>query len=106
MGKYCVYINDELEQKLEEYMKNNNFKTKSSAIRECMNKILFSIGYQKSLEDINQKINRILYRQTLNKNILNQLFANFGFSVNYDVDKDEMLKKVYEKNNKYIGRFD
>jgi len=106
MGKYCVYINDDLDNKLETYMKNNDYKTKSSAIRDCLHKVLFTSDYQDTLYEINQKLNRILYRQTLNKNIIEQLFVNLGFPENYDIEKDEMLKKVHEKNNRYRGRFD
>lgn len=87
-------------------MKNNDFKTKSSAIRDCMNKVLITDGYQNNIYDINQKLNRILYRQHINREILKQLFVNFGFPKNYDIDNDEILKEIIEKNNKYIGRFD
>ncbi len=71
-----------------------------------MHKVLFTSDYQDTLYEINQKLNRILYRQTLNKNVVEQLFANLGFSENYDIEKDEKLKEIYEKNNKYRGRFD
>lgn len=106
ISKYCVYIDDNLESKLDLYVKNNNFKTKSSAIRDCLNKVLVTNDYQNSIYDINQKLSRILYRQNINRKILEQLFVNFGFPTNYDIDNDKMLKEIMDKNNKYVGKFD
>lgn len=53
--------------------------------------------------DISQKLNRILYRQNLNKKLLEQIFVNLGFPVNEIVENDTLLKQFYKNNNKYFG---
>ena len=49
--------------------------------------------------EISEKLNRILYRQNIDKKLLEQLFANMGFPINEDPNKDKLLKSFYEKNN-------
>jgi len=104
--KCCVYIDKILESKLELYMDEKNIKTKSGAIRDCVERVINRNEFQDSIYEINQKLNSILYRQSQNKKVLEQLFANFGFGSNESVVDDEMLKEVYQRINKYAGRFD
>lgn len=105
-GRYSIYLEDDLDDKLKKYMKEHKIKTKSVAIKECINKVLLTSEYNSYMFEISEKLNRILYRQNVNKNVLEQMFVNFGFPENYEIEKDELLKEIYQKRNKYIGRFD
>lgn len=104
--KVCVSLSKELTDKLIEYMDERNIKTKSGAIRDCVNRIVNTKEFQDSVYEINQKLNRILYRQSQSKKVQDQFFANFGFGANEPVEDDEALKEVYTRINKYTGRFD
>ena len=84
MSRYTIYLSEDLEKKLNEYMKQNKIKKRSVAIKECLCKII-----QK--ED----------RESLSRKLLEQFFANMGFQVNEPTDKDELLKAFYEKNNNF-----
>lgn len=107
MGTRCtIYLNDILDNKIKEYMKDKGISMKSTAIKQCLKLVLYDSEYKKNIFEINEKLNRILYRQNLNKKLLEQLFVNFGFPENYEVSKDKLLKEVYERNNSYKGRFD
>ena len=85
MAKHTIYLNESIEENLKKYMSANNMK--------------IELFYE-----ISEKLNRILYRQNLNKKLLEQLFTNMGFPINEDPDKDKLLKKFYEKNNFYRAK--
>jgi len=104
--KVCVSLNKELTDKLLEYMEERNIKTISSAIRDCVNRIVKTKEFQDSVYEINQKLNRVLYRQSQSKKLLDQFFANFGFGANEPVEDDKVLKELYARINKYSGRYD
>lgn len=106
MGRYCIYLDENLEKKLDTYMKKNNYAKRSVAIKDCITKVILDEERQSLMFEINDKLNRILYRQNLNKIVQEQMFANFGFPLNYDVKEDKLLKEIYVKNDKYTGRFD
>ena len=107
MARRCtIYLDNTVEKRLSEYMQKIGINTKSAAIKNCLEWTLFSDERDNSLFEINEKLNRILYRQNINKKVLEQLFVNFGFPVNYEVAKDKLLKEVYERNNSYKGRYD
>lgn len=107
MGTRCtIYLSDSLNHKIIEYMKAKGISMKSTAIKKCLEQVLYDDERRKNIFEINEKLNRILYRQNLNKKLLEQLFVNFGFPENYIVDKDDVLKEFYKNQNKYMGRFD
>lgn len=105
MARYSIYIDENLEEQLEVYMKQNKISKRSVAIKNCIKEIILNNNYQNTVYNIEQKLNTILHRQAVNKNILEQLFANFGFSTNCDISKDQLLKEIRENNN-YKGRYD
>ena len=86
-------------------MKENNIKLKSVAIKRCIEIATNKDVDRSFLLELDRKLNRILYRQNLDKKILEQLFANMGFASNEDVDYDECLKKIYEEyKEKYFKK--
>ena len=101
-----IYLDDVLDKKIIQYMKQNEITMKSVAIKICVEQFLTDDWMKQQTFEINEKLNRILYRQNINKKVLEQLFVNFGFPVNYEVAKDKLLKEVYERNNSYKGRYD
>ena len=56
------------------------------------------------LKDIDSKLNRIIYRENIQKKLLEQFFANMVFRKNYDVKTDESLNKFYQDNNSYSNK--
>ena len=104
MAKHTIYLNESIEENLKKYISANNMKKISSVIRLMIEK---GIKEEEKIElfyEISEKLNRILYRQNLNKKLLEQLFTNMGFPINEDPDKDKLLKKFYEKNNFYRAK--
>ena len=101
MSRYTIYLSEDLEKKLNEYMKQNKIKKRSVAIKECLCKIIQKEDYDSSIYEVNDKLNRILYRESLSRKLLEQFFANMGFQINEPTDKDELLKAFYEKNNNF-----
>lgn len=101
MAKHTIYLNENLEKSLEKYMKAKGIKQLSRIIKIMIEK---GIKEEEKIElfyEISEKLNRILYRQNLNKKLLEQLFTNMGFPINEDPSKDKLLKSFYEKNNYY-----
>ena len=101
MRKYTFIIDDELERKLVAFKKLNNIKSTSAVIRECMELVLGGNELFYSVNALDKKINRLLYRENMNKKLLEQLFVNLGFPENEKVKEDEPLKEFYETNNIY-----
>lgn len=56
------------------------------------------------LLDINNKLNRILYRENIQKKLLEQLYANMEFPVDKDVKIESGLVRFYENNNFYSNK--
>ena len=56
------------------------------------------------LKDMDSKLNRIIYRENIQKKLLEQFFANMVFRKNYDVKTDESLNKFYQDNNSYSNK--
>ena len=103
--KVCtVRLTNNEEYILDKYMSKNNIKTKSEAIRKCIRCFDEQTYEIDMLHELNYKLNRIMSEETLIRNILEQLFANYGFMVNEDIKKDECLKEFYERNNKYSNK--
>lgn len=106
IGKYTIDISGALEEKLLHYMKDNKIKLRSVAIKKCIEVATDKESDKSFMIEIDKKLNRILYRQNLNRKILEQLFTNMGFGVNLNVENDSLLKKIYDDNNKrFSGGF-
>ena len=56
------------------------------------------------LKDMDSKLNRIIYRENIQKKLLEQFYANMVFKKNYDVKTDESLNKFYQENNIYSNK--
>lgn len=92
-------------EKLEKFMKENQCKNKSSAIRECINIASSKIELKSLVYDITIKLNTVIHNENIIRKLLEQLFTNTGFVENYDIKKDTCLKDFYEKNNTYKNNF-
>lgn len=87
-------------------MKEHKIKLRSVAIKDCINKATNKEDINNFYSELDKKLNRILYRQNMNKKLLEQFFVNMGFPVNEKIENDLSLKQFYQNNNNYIGRFD
>ena len=56
----------------------------------------------KHMFEINDKLNRVIYKNNINNKLTEQIFCNLGFLKNVDVKKDNCLKDFYSENN-YIN---
>lgn len=105
MARYTIDLDDELEIRLKEYMKENNIKLRSKAIKSCILVATDKDTDKSYIYGIDKKLNTILYRLNFNKKILEQLFANMEFTQNVSILNDPLLKQIYEEyNSKYFGR--
>lgn len=106
IGKYTIDISGTLEEKLHNYMSDNKIKKRSVAIKKCIEDATSKETDKSFMIELDKKLNRILYRQNLNKKVLDQLFANMGFGTNMNVEADLLLKKIYDDNNsRFTGGF-
>lgn len=106
MARYSIYVSDNEEEKLLQFMKSRKISKKSQAIKSCVEIVLNSFEYESSFRDISNKLNRILYRQKLSSLLLEQLFANMGFPLNEKIEDDKQLENFYKSHNKFLERFD
>ena len=102
MARYTIDINNELEYKLKIYMKENNIKFRSVAIKKCIEEVTNKATDKIAIFELDRKLNRLLYKENQDRKLLEQLFVNMGFDSNKNTSQDPLLKKVYESNNKYI----
>lgn len=56
------------------------------------------------LLDINNKLNRILYRENIQKKLLEQFYANMEFPIDKDVKTEKGLQRFYQNNNFYKSK--
>ena len=98
-------LNEKDKRLLNQYMEKNNLKNRTEALRECLRKAVASQEIENFIFDINNKLNRLVYNQTMTKKLLEQFFVNMGFQKNIDVKESEILEEFKEKNNKYGNNF-
>lgn len=104
IARYTIDIDYDLAKKLNDYMKENNIKLRSIAIKRCIEDATSKENFKSALYEFDKKLNRILHRQSLSKKILEQLFSNMGFTENLDSKKDELLNEIYDEySKKYFG---
>lgn len=89
---------------LSEFMKQNNIKSKAQAIRKCIEIAVNLESRNDLLLDINNKLNRIIYRENIQKKLLEQFFANMVFKKNYDTKGDKSLIDFYQENDFYVNK--
>ena len=103
MTRYTIVADQNLEQQIKEYMKKNKLSTKSEAIKKCIKEASESNEIMLLFSDINNKLNRLLYRENINKKLLEQIYANLGFPMNEKLEDNLLLREFYDKNfKKYV----
>lgn len=102
--KFSVLLNEDESILLKNYMKENKIKSKAEAIRKCLKTAVSLEAKYDMPKDIDSKLNRLLYRENIQKKLLEQFYANMVFKKNYDVKTDESLNKFYQENNIYSNK--
>lgn len=102
--KFSVLLNEDESILLKNYMKENKIKSKAEAIRKCLKTAVNMESKYDMLKDMDSKLNRIIYKENIQKKLLEQFFANMVFRKNYDVKTDESLNKFYQDNNSYSNK--
>lgn len=102
--KFSVALNEKESILLLDYMKENKIKSKAEAIRKCIKSTVNLESRYDLLLDINNKLNRIIYRENIQKKLLEQFYANMEFPVDKDVKIEPGLVRFYEKNNFYDNK--
>ena len=102
--KFSVLLNEKESVLLLDYIKENKIKSKAEAIRKCIRATVNLESKEDLLLDINNKLNRIVYRENIQKKLLEQFYANMEFPVDKDVEIEPDLVRFYEKNNFYDNK--
>ena len=97
--KFSVALNEKESILLLDYMKENNIKSKAEAIRKCLKTAVSVEAKYDMLKDIDSKLNRIIYRENIQKKLLEQFYANMEFPVDKDVKTEKGLQRFYQNNN-------
>ena len=96
-----IILHEEEAELLSKYMKDNNIKTKAKAIRKCMEFASRKLSLDDMVCDIDNKINRLLYRENFKKKLLEQFYANMEFKKEIDVKTEQSLLRFYKNNGLY-----
>lgn len=102
--KFSVLLNEKESLLLLNYMKENRIKSKAEAIRKCLKTAVNIESKYDMLKDMDSKLNRIIYRENIQKKLLEQFYANMEFSIDKDVKAEPGLVRFYEKNNFYSNK--
>lgn len=102
--EFSVLLHKKQEISLNEFMKNNNCKSKADAVRKCIDIATNLQSRDDLLQDMNNKLNRIIYRENIQKKLLEQLYANMEFPVDKDVKTEAGLVRFYQNNNFYMNK--
>ena len=81
MSKFSVKLYDKEELLLSEFMKQNNIKNKADAVRKCIKLAVNFESRNDLLLDINDKLNRIIYRENIQKNYWNNFMQIWNFQL-------------------------
>lgn len=102
--KFSVNLYEEEMILLDKFMKQKNIKNKSAAVRKCIKEASRLDMIEGLLLDINNKLNRVIYRENIQKKLLEQLYANMEFPIDKDVKTEAGLLRFYENNNFYLNK--
>lgn len=102
--KFSVSFNEKESLLLLNYMKEKNIKSKAEAIRKCLKTTIHIEANSDMLKDMDNKLNRIIYRENIQKKLLEQFYANMEFKIDQDVKTEEGLVRFYENNNFYLNK--
>lgn len=104
--KLCSIKFDEIDLKhLDTLMKKFKLKNRSEVIRKCIDLAMYQESSLDKMEDLDSKLNRLLYREALTKKLLAQLFVNMVFKRNIPLEDSECYQDFLDKNNKYRDNF-
>lgn len=102
--KFSVNLYEEELVLLTDFMKKKNIKNKSDAVRKCIKEATKLNSIESLLLDMNNKLNRIIYRENIQKKLLEQFYANMEFPVDQDVKTEAGLVRFYQNNNFYLNK--
>ncbi len=94
-----IILHKEEAELLSKYMKDNNIKTKAEAVRKCIEFASRKLSIDDMICDIDNKINRLLYRENFKKKLLEQFYANMEFDKDMDVKTEPGLLRFYKNNS-------
>ncbi len=104
--KICSIKFDEIDLKhLDTLMKKYKLKNRSEVIRKCIDLAMYQESSLDLINDMDSKLNRLLYRETFTKKLLAQFFVNMGFAKNIPLENDRCYQEFLEENNKYRDNF-
>ncbi len=66
--KFSVLLKEKESLLLLNYMKENKIKSKAEAIRKCLKTTIYIESNSDMLRDMDSKLNRIIYRENIQKN--------------------------------------
>ncbi len=101
-----IILHEEESELLSKYMKDNNIKTKAEAVRKCIEFASRKLSIDDMICDIDNKINRLLYRENFKKKLLEQFYANMEFKKEVDVKTESGLKRFYDNNSFSINKIE
>ena len=102
--KFKIKLYEKQSLLLDEFITKNNCKSKAEAVRQCIEIASDVKSRDDLLLDMNSKLNRIIYRENIQKKLLEQFYANMEFPIEQDVKTDESLKRFYQNNSFYLNK--
>ena len=103
MARKSINIENNLEDKINGYMKLNKIKTQNKAINDILKIFFENEKFFHNIKDLDYKLDKVISIVSLNKNLNEQIFANFGFRENHSIKDDKFLNEFYDniKKNKF-----
>ena len=101
---FNVLLYEKQELLLNDFMKKNICKSKAEAVRKCIELATNLESRDDLLLDIDNKLNRIIYRENIQKKLLEQFYANMEFPIDKDVKTEKGLQRFYQNNNFYKSK--
>lgn len=102
--KFSVRLYEKDELLLSKFMKQNHIQSKADAVRKCIELAVNLESRDDLLLDIDNKLNRIIYRENFQKKLLEQFYANMEFPVDKNVKTEKGLQRFYQNNNFYTSK--
>lgn len=102
--EFGIRLTDEEFKLLQQFMKENNIKTKSKAIKQCIRIASDKTEINAIIYDLLIKTNKLIHYNFILKKLVEQFFVNTGFAKNIDIETDDCLKEFYELNNIYKNK--
>ena len=104
--KICSIKFDEIDLKqLDTLMKKFKLKNRSEVIRKCIDLAMYQKSSLDLISDLDSKLNRLLYRETMIKKLLAQFFINMSFAKNISLEQDKCYQEFLIETDKYKDNF-